>query len=409
VSAQPHPGAGAWRRDLLVTALVSAAHGTSHFFQLVLPPLFPFLIAEFDVSYTALGTLMTTFFITSGFGQPLSGFAVDRFGARRVLLGGLGLYVLAITALALAPSFWLLFPAVAVAALGNSVFHPADFTLLNANVRPGFLGRAFGVHTLGGNLGWALAPVFMLMIARELGWQAALGGAALLGASIWTFVWWHREWLEAEPATVRDEPGMKGQVAMLLQSTILLCFMYFLLLAAALIAVQNFLPSILGALYETPAVLAGTVLSGFLLGAAAGVLCGGFLADRSARHAGIIMGGLVASGCLLLSVAYLNLDAFPLVATLSAAGFLSGITTPSRDLLVRAATPPGATGRIFGFVYSGLDVGSALAPITIGVLLDSGRARIAMWLVAAFMLAAVFTIGGIRSILPARRPAVEET
>lgn len=389
--------------DLRVMALIGVAHGTSHFFQLVLPPLFPFLIAEFEVSYTELGFLMTTFFISSGIGQPFAGFVVDRIGARRVMLAGLGLYTLAIFALSLAPSYWVLFPLLAIAGVGNCVFHPADYTLLNANVRTRYLGRAFGVHTLGGNLGWAIAPIYMLVLAQAFGWRAALAGAAALGAVVWLVVWWHRGALHAEPRTSNPTVGLRANVDMLAQTSIVLCFAYFMLLAAALIAVQNFLPALLDSMYATPTVLAGVVLTGFLLGAASGVVCGGFLADHSPQHAGIIIAGLVVSGLLLLSVAHINFGSTLLIATLAGAGFFSGVTTPSRDLLVRAATPPGATGRVFGIVYSGLDVGSALAPISVGLMLDHGHPRWALWAVAAFILAAVFTVSGIKGSLAGLR------
>jgi len=394
------------KHDLFAMGLVGSAHGMSHFYQLVLPPLFPFLILDFELTYTELGFLMTTFFVASGFGQPAAGFVVDRFGAQRVLMAGLGLYSLAIGALALAPTFSMMFPLVVLAGIGNSVFHPADFTLLNANVRASYLGRAFGVHTLGGNLGWALAPAFMVVLAVPFGWRGALAGAAMLGLAVWLLLWWHRDAFRGE-ACPASTPGASMQLNLgtLFAPAIVLCFGYFLLLAAALIAVQNFLPAILGSLHQTPPVLAGTALTGFLLGAAAGVLGGGFLADHSHRHTLLIAGGLLGAATLLLSVAHVAFTATALVLVVSGAGFLSGVTTPSRDLVVRAAAPPGATGRVFGVVYSGLDVGSALAPITVGWMLDHGRPQWALWIVAAVIVAAVFTIVGVRSAASHNAPA----
>jgi MFS transporter, FSR family, fosmidomycin resistance protein len=388
------------KRDVLVMALIGVGHGTSHFFQLVVPALFLFLIADFDVSYTQLGSLMTTFFLVSGVGQPLAGFLVDRFGARSVLLLGLGIYCAAVFALALVPVFWAMFPLMCLAAIGNCVFHPADFTVLNASVRPGFLGRAFGVHTLGGNLGWALAPISMLLLAEVVGWRGALMGAAALGAAVWLMLWRYRHLLAddvSEEAATGDGAGTGALV--LLQPAIVLCFTYFALLAAALIALQNFLPAILGALYETPRALAGITLTVFLVGAAAGVLGGGFLADRATQHSSIVAAGMAGSALLILSVAQIDYGTALLVAIVGGAGFLSGITTPSRDLLVRSATPPGATGRVFGVVYSGLDVGSALAPLTVGLMLDHDHPQWALWAVAAFMLLGVATVVS----LPGRR------
>lgn len=385
--------------DLKAIGLIGLAHGCSHFFQLVLPPLFPFLIAEFQLSYTELGVMMTVFFVTSGLAQPPAGFLVDRIGARRVLIGGLALYCVAIGLVALLPSFWMFLPAMALIGLGNSVFHPADFTILNTTVSQHRLGRAFGVHTFGGNIGWAIAPILMLPLAGQFGWRIALFGAVIVGLCVLILLWINRASLldGSEIVGQGRRPFTRLGLRPLLAAPVLLCFLYFLLLATALIAVQNFLPATLGALHQTPLTLASAALTGFLLGAAGGVVVGGFLADRSTRHTAIIAGGLAAAAILLLAVGHVPLPAAILLPAVAAAGFLAGVTTPSRDLLVRSATPPGATGRVFGFVYSGLDAGSALAPATVGLILDHGRPEWVLWLVAAVMICAIFTAVSIRA------------
>ena len=384
-------------RDRWAIGLVGVAHGCSHFFQLVLPPLFPFLIEEFSVSYTELGLLMSVFFIVSGFGQPLAGFLVDRVGARNVLFLGLGVYSVAIMALSILPVFWMYFPVMVLAALGNCVFHPVDYTVLSASVRHSHIGRAFSIHTLGGNIGWALAPVFVLTIATAAGWRASVFAAGLVGTLIWLTLWFNRDILRdelAEDGSKKSTPAFDTRV--LWSSTVLLCFSYFALLAAALIAVQNFISPILRAVHGIPLTLAGAALTAFLLGASVGVIAGGIAADRTSQHARVIMLGLAGAALSVVMVAYVPSIHVVLIVLLSLAGFLSGATSPSRDMLVRSATPPGATGRVFGFVYSGLDVGSALAPVTVGALLDHGQPTVALWLIGAILLLAIFTVGGIR-------------
>ncbi len=408
-------------RDIRTTGIIGLAHGLSHFFQLVLPPLFLFLIAEFDVSYTELGVVMTVFFTVSGVVQAGAGFLVDHFGARRVLILGLTVYCVAILLFGLVTEFWMFIPVAVLAGLGNSVFHPADITILNAQVTPTRLGRAFGVHTLGGNLGWALASAFMLGVAGIAGWRGALFAAAALGFAVLVLLLASRDWLRAAPArpqpavAARAAQGVAAQgiaargfaaIAPLITTPVVLCFFYFLLLAAALIAVQNFLPATLGALHETPVALAASALTGFLLGAAAGVLVGGFIADHSSRHDTVIAIGLAGAALVFAVLGFVAPAGFLLVGLTAAAGFLSGVTTPSRDLLVRSAAPPGATGRVFGFVYSGLDVGSALAPITVGLLLDHGAPAWALWLVALILFAGIFTAVSIRGgVKPAPQAA----
>ena len=393
------------RGEILTIGLIAAAHGCSHFFQLVLPPLFPFLIAELDTGYTELGALMTLFFITSGIGQPIAGMLVDRLGARAVLLAGLAVYVASVLAMAAAPSLPMLIPAVVLAGVGNSVFHPADYTVLTASVRPTHHGRAYGAHTLGGNLGWAIAPAFMLAVAALAGWRAALVAAAAVGGLIWLALWLNRTSLRADRDGERTERRRKTStprsVDLLLHPAVVLCFGYFTLIAAALIAVQNFLAPILDAVHRTPLAVGAGALTGFLVGASAGVVAGAVVADRPVRHTGVIAAGLASSAVLFVVVAHVDLPTAALVGVLFAAGFLSGVTTPSRDMLVRSATPRGATGRVFGFVYSGLDVGSALAPVAVGLLVDSGFARAALWAVAALLLAAIGTAVLVRPTSPA--------
>jgi MFS family permease len=390
--------ASSWSKDVKVISLVSIAHGCSHYFQLVLPPLFPILTGVFDVGYTELGFVMTLFFVTSGFGQVIAGFLVDHFGAKRVLILGMALYSFAVLCFAMAQSFWMFYPAAVLLGLGNCVFHPSDFTIMNASISGSRIGRAFGMHTLGGNLGWAAAPFSMLAIAWLVNWRVALVVAALIGFAITAALWyWRRDITDRveEPAN-QDANAKSMSLGPMLTAPIILCFLYFSLLALALIAVQNFLPPTLEAMYDTPLTIGNTALTGFLLGASVGVVIGGVLADRTNRYSLMIAVGLLLAALAFASIAVWNLPTVLLVAATSLAGLLTGLTTPSRDMLVRAASPANATGRIFGFVYSGLDVGSALAPISIGIMLDYGEASALPWAIAIVLILAIGTAVAIR-------------
>ncbi|WP_428246722.1 MFS transporter [Ferrovibrio sp.] len=388
-------------RDVQVMALIGVAHGISHFFQLVLPSLFPLLKDDFQVSYTQLGAVMTVFYVTSGLLQTPAGFLVDRIGARNVLLGGLGLYCAGILLYGLAPSFWMLFPIALLAGAGNSVFHPADYSILNASVNQNRLGRAYGSHTLGGNLGWALAPPLMAGAALLVGWRGALALAAVVGFGILVLLLLGRDRL-AEDVSAKNRAAGGNSAVPLLSLPVLVCFSYFLLLAIGLVAIQNFLPTTLDALHGTPLTLATTALTGFLLGASAGVMLGGVAADRGIPPGKIVVFGLLSAAGLLLLVSRLDLPGLLLVAAIATAGFLQGSTTPSRDLIVRAAAPKGASGRVFGFVYSGLDAGSAMAPLAVGLLLDHGAPQHVLVLSAAMFAATTLTVFGIRRVTVAR-------
>ena len=173
------------REDVRTISLVGLAHGTSHFFHLLLPPLFPLLFHDFGFSYTQLGLLVTTLFVVSGSGQAMAGFVVDRIGARPVLFAAMVCFALSGLALSMATGYAGLMLAAALAGLGNAPFHPADFTILNRRVSFKRLGHAFSVHSLTGNLGWALAPVFLTGLAAAFGsWRVAAAGASLLSLAV---------------------------------------------------------------------------------------------------------------------------------------------------------------------------------------------------------------------------------
>jgi FSR family fosmidomycin resistance protein-like MFS transporter len=386
------------RRPYKVIGLIGIAHTFSHFFQLALPPLFPLLRSSFGVGYAELGVLTTLFYLASGLSQTPAGFLVDRFGARRVLFCGLALEAGAILLCGLAPGYWTLMPLMVLAGMGNSVFHPADYSILTASVERSRLGRAYGIHTLGGNIGWALAPMTMLALATLLSWRIALVIAGLAGLAVLGVLLANAPTLHDGRRTAREHGSRPaGSVAAVFTSTpILLCFSYFVLLSIAQVDLQNFLPATLAALRGTDLAAANAALTSLLLGSSLGILAGSFAADRGVRHDLVVAGGLVVAAALVLVVAATPLAAPQLIGVLALAGFAMGATTPSRDMLVRGATPAGATGRVFGFVYSGLDAGAAVAPTAVGLMLDRGQPAAALWFSAAALLLAVLTATSLR-------------
>jgi MFS transporter, FSR family, fosmidomycin resistance protein len=386
-------------RDIRVMSLIGFAHGLSHFFQLALPPLFPLVKDALGVSYTELGLVMAVFFTVSGFAQVAAGFVVDRFGPQRVLPVGIALFGLATLIAGFAQDFWTLLPFAVLAGLGNSVFHPADYAVLSARVSPSRMARAYSVHSVMGTLGWAAAPVTMIGLAERFGWRAALIGAGLAGMAFAALILLKHRELRADVHRSGHEPA--GDWRLLLAAPILSCFLYFALLSVAQGGTQNFLPTLLPLLQQVSYGLAASATTMYLIGSAAGNLAGGVLADMSPNHARIVGLGLAGAGLVTLILGYVPMPAAILFAAVALAGFLTGATTPSRDMLVRAATPRGATGKVFGFVYSGLDLGSVLAPLIIGVMLDHGLAKVTF----AFMAAALVMTIASAFLVERLRPA----
>lgn len=394
MSAVTSPAPQGLRNDATVISLVGFAHGTSHFFHFVMPPLFPLLMREFGLSFTQVGALMTVFFVVSGIGQALAGFVVDRLGALKVLCGGVALLALASLLIAAAPSYPAIMAGMAVAGLGNCVFHPADYTLLNRRVSTPRLGHAFSVHGLSGNLGWAAAPVFVLTIAAAAGWRASLVGAACVFGLALTFLYLNRRMLDDRQLGTGEAATRKGGTfAFLGMGVVWMCFAFFLVSVMAFGGLQNFAPPIFERTYGVTLAFATTALTAYLLGGAAGTAAGGFFASRGEHQDRLVACALAAAALCAVGLASGAVPAWSLVALMGAMGFGVGISGPSRDILVRRAATStfgsGAFGRIYGFVYSGIDSGLALAPIVFGVLMDGGRFSQVLWGVAMLQVLAI--------------------
>ncbi|MDM4765802.1 MFS transporter [Pelomonas sp. SE-A7] len=370
------------RRDIGTISLIGLAHGCSHFFHMLLPPLFPQFIAEFGLTYSQLGLLVTVFFVISGIGQAMAGFVVDKVGARPVLFLAMSCFVLASIAAGMAGGFGGLVLAAALAGVGNSPFHPVDFTILNKRVSQPRLGHAFSVHGISGNLGWALAPVFSIGIAQATGnWRLAYLGTGLVAAIILALLFWQREAIDDRQGqwehAAKAQPGATPEhpMAFLRLPSVWLCFSFFFWTTAALSAIQSFASPALQKMYGLPVSLTAYVVTGYMLSGAAGMVVGGFLVARVERLERSIAFAMALAATLLALTATGWLPPLAAAATAALAGFGTGLAGPSRDMLIKRAAPPGATGRVYGTVYSGLDVGFALAAPVFGALLDSGHAQ----------------------------------
>ncbi len=384
-------------RDFRVISLVSAAHFVSHYYNLVLPPLFPLVRAEFGVSYVELGVALIAFNVVSGTLQIPAGFLVDRISVRAVLVGALALGAAALTIASLASAFWLFVASFALLGLANTVYHPADYALLSHRVSVPRMPAAYSVHTFAGILGSALAPGTLLFLAAAFGWRGAFLGAAGLGFCVAGLMLATGDVLAERDAPPERRPspsGVEGKAdwRVLLTPAILVNFVFFMLLSLANGGVQNYSVVALGALRGTELVVANMALTFYLVMSAIGVLLGGYAALRSTRHDGIAMLALAANALTVLAIAVFDLGSVPLILMMAAAGLLQGMALPSRDMLVRAVTPPGAFGRVFGFVTTGFNLAGMAAPLMFGWLMDQGHPEAIFLLSAAFGLATIPTV-----------------
>ena len=373
--------------DLRIMSVVGAAHFTSHFFQLVLPPLFPLMRESLGVTYTELGVLMAVFFAGSGLFQIGAGFVVDRVGAHVVLPAGMALLAGSIMLMGFAPSLWMLYVLALLGGIGNSVYHPADYSVLTGRITPERMARAYSVHTVTGTLGWAAAPISMTFLAHLYDWRMALaigGAAGLVCAAIVALD--KADLVLPHLKKERVKTDGPSSLSLFLSAPILMTLVYFTLLSTAFTGVQNYLPTLLPVVQGVSLQFATTVTTFYLTLYAVGSLVGGWLADRVASHERIIGFGLIPMMGLVVVIGYVAMPAPVLMLAAMGTGFFGGMTIPSRDMLVRSATPKGSEGRVFGFVYSGLDLGALIAPPVMGSMLDHGANQAPFLFIAGTLL-----------------------
>jgi len=389
--------------DVRVIGLISLAHGSSHFFHLILPPMFPWLKDAFALSYAELGLLMSIFFIVSCAVQASSGFLVDRIGARPVLFFGIGLLILSALIFSQSNGYWMLILGAIVAGFGNGVFHPVDYTLINHKVSPPNLPYAYSMHGVTGYLGWAAAPAFMVAIAQISDWRIAFLAAAILETIVLLILWLYRNLLidnvkerhenthasgqEKNPGAVAESP-----FAFLKLKAVWLCWAFFFFSVASSSSLQSFSPSALFKIYTLPVSFGNYFLTLLALGSAAGVLLGGYLTAKLHTPEKIVSSclSLTVVLSLLLATGLMSIDLIPIIFFVM--GFGYGVVAPSRDLLVKQATPKGVAGRVYGIVYSGIDLGAAVGPFIFGFFMDAGL-PVALFIgVALFQLMVIPTV-----------------
>ena len=377
-----------------VVGAVSAAHFMSHYYIIALAPLMPFVRDEYQVTYTEIGLAFAVFNIVTAVFQTPAGFLVDHLGARALLILGLAIGATTFVTAGLVDSFWVMIAMFAIAGMGNTVYHPADYALLSQHVPSDRIGQAFSLHTFAGMLGSAVAPASLLVMQNSWGWRGAFIGTGLLGFAVALLLLLVRDRSTAaaktstRPASDSSDAGWR----LLLSGPILLNLAFFILLAMMSSGLYNYSVVALGALYGTPVTTANAALTGNLLLSAAGVLVGGLLVTRTKRHNLVATLGLIAMALSVALVALVDLNSLALIAAMSLAGLFSGVIMPSRDMIVREVTPPGSFGKVFGFVTTGFNIGGIVSPLIFGAVMDHGSPRMVFLLVAAFTLLGIVTV-----------------
>ena len=366
---------------------ISIAHWVSHFHLLVLPMLFPFLKSQLGVGYIELGFALTVFAVVSGLTQAPTGYLVDHFGARRILLAGLTLGGVALILLGLHLSYASLIACAVLLGLANSVYHPADYAILAEHMDEARMGRAFSIHTFAGFLGGAVAPAIVAALVTLSGGAGALIASGAIGVALALLLIVMN--IPDAGAHKKKPGGESAPKQAVITPALITLTALFMLLSLSVAGINNFgvvaLMSGYGASYSA----ANIALTAFLGASAIGVLAGGFLADHTERHGYVAAACFAANAAIVLLIALVTLPGWALTATMATAGFLSGVIAPSRDMLVRNAAPAGAAGRAFGIVSTGFNLGGIVSPLLFGWIMDQNAPH---WVFGASVIFMVATV-----------------
>jgi MFS family permease len=397
------------RNDARVISLIGVAHCLSHVYQLALPALFTLIHAADGYSYTQLGLLATVFFIASGLGQTPAGFLVDRFGARPILLTGFFMIAGAATAFSIADSYPIMIFLAMCAGLGNSVFHPADYSILNASVSEARIGRGYAIHGFGGFVGYAATPLGMYTLGSAIGWRPAILIVGIGGLVVLFLVWLNRSVLKdsAVDQGIKSK-GLRKEIGVLFQGPTILSFGFFCFMAMGSIGLMTLGATTLAAFTGLGADVSSQIISAQLTGTLGGILAGGFLVDRYSRHDLLTAIVVTAAVAILMIVPLFQPSShwvlFPVFVLF---GMFYGIAGPARDMVVRSIAPKGAAGKVFGFTYSGMDFGAAISTSIFGILLDRGQPGVIFVLIGFFMMLGVVSVLGAKYM--SRRKAAMAT
>jgi MFS transporter, FSR family, fosmidomycin resistance protein len=389
------------RGEVKAVGLVSAAHFVGHFHMLVVPPLFPLLQKHWRVGFVELGLALTVYAIVSVLAQLPMGWLADRFGQRKLLVAALCLGGASLASIGIVDRYSWLLVAAGLSGIANAVYHPADYAILSAKVRPSRIGRAFSVHTCAGMLGNAAAPVAMLILAPRLGLAGALIAAGLVGPFVALPLILVPS-VEGD-SRARSRPTGSSTAAArrggVFSPALLGLVVFFILLSLSTSGITSFsVPALMNG-FHLPFTAANLALTAYLTTTALGVLAGGFVADMTRRHGEVAAIGFGLNAFLILLIALVGLVPAVLVALMALAGLLSGVIQPSRDMLVRAAAPAGAIGRAFGIVTIGFSIGGTIGPMLFGWIMDHHAPHWIFGASAGFMLLTVATaLLGDRSI-----------
>lgn len=357
-----------------ILGLIGTGHAVSNFYALCLPPLIPFFKAEFGVSYTALGVMLSLRSFMSGIMQVPMGIAVDKLGAKPVLVAGSVLMGASFGLVAVAPGYWTTMILLALLGAGMATLRPSNYAIINASIPRPWLGRAFGFNVFSAHAGRAVAPAAIIFLASVWNWRGAVliaGGTGLL-ITVALITQWRYVRDDTRVERKGPGPGLAAQARIFASRGIVLFFAFYALTSFSMQGVLSFTVVAMTELGRAPLGAASGALTGYLIASALGVLVGGYLADKTSRHELMAATALLLSAAFLVALGTVSMPVVVIVAVMSSVGLCQGSMRPARDMLLRAILPREIFGRAIGLVSTGAAIGGTLAPVVFGWILDLG-------------------------------------
>ncbi|WP_436935547.1 MFS transporter [Halovenus marina] len=387
------------RQEITTVSLVTGGHFLSHFYLLAFPPLFPFLRSDLALSNAQLG-LLAGIIPAAMMLQVVVGDLVDRVGAKRVFVGGVAITSLCMFLAGTGSTYFVLLAFAALSGIGQAAFHPSDYPLVETVSDPERRGQNFSIHTFGGTMGFATAPIVLGTLGSRFGWQTALliVGAVGMGYAVLSAIALppvYRDQMDASESESSDDRASFR--AIFLRPGILVMALFFLLFATAATGLRTFAPLFAIDGFQLSEAIGNTALSLFFGASAVCVLLGGFFADRyNPRYVIGAATGMAALTLLVVVAELVPVTASTFVALFTLAGCGYGLVFASRDRLVSRFSASESTGRSFGFVFTMSSLGQLVTPVFLGAVIDLSTVYVAFTLISGFFLLSgvvVFTIG----------------
>jgi MFS family permease len=395
-------------RSTRVNLLISNGHFLSHFYVLCMPTMFVVWRDAFQVSFSELGLTIALMSGTSALLQTPVGFLVDKYGARVFLIGGALLMSLSIATMSLATAFWQIQVLAVLSGAGSSVMHPADYAILSGSIDKERIGRSFALHTLSGNIGFALGAPVTAFLILAFGWRGTLATEGLLGIPVVVSIVLQSGILKDQTRAIprHGDVVLSGR-DLLTSRTMLLFFLFFLFGAMASGGVQAWLVTVLHTVKGIDLKLAATALTAYMVGSTMGVLVGGWFADRfKTLVLPFITGLVILSAAMILVIDWVDLPGLAIIPFTFISGLALGASRTPRDVMLKDAAPPGQIGKVFGFVSAGLPLGSAITPVPFGFLIDRGHPELVLILIAGILFVSLLCGGSAKASAHGKAVAV---